>query len=499
MKQTGVLIDVISIQKYLFNSNKLKHNIGSSYNISTLYNFPDDYVKEYEFKMVFEGGGNCFLTFKNKDNAQNFIKNFSLECLLKGISIITSFTEVLENEDLKNTYDKLSKLLRKRKSEYISDVIPANHGISSICKDTGLPADNYINDYLDNNQIKYVSNTLKEKLESVNRANKNNNDMFKNVLSDNYQFPDELEDMAQDKDENNFISVVHIDGNNMGKRFSECINIEEMKLLSQTVKEAVKKSFTSILNDFISERSMITPEIKLHTDENMEFLPIRPIILGGDDITFVSNGLLGIYFAEKFIKYFMSEKDHKGNNFSACAGVMTVKTKYPFYRAYIMAEELCANAKKHCNKGANESKIDFHMSYSGISGTIDNIRQNYYKSNSGELCLRPYLINNEKADLYKQNIDIEDFSKFESLKEIVRYFRAKRSKKDWSISRLKELREVLYFEKNKSDEYIRDAKSRDYRLPIQENSAWFSDSKNMYTPYFDAIELIEFYPEIKGK
>ena len=78
--------------------------------------------------------------------------------------------------------------------------------------------------------------------------------------------------------------------------------------------------------------------------------PIRPIIMGGDDITFVSPGKLGIYFAEIFMKEFSEKEVSDGEKLSSCAGVAITKTKYPFYRGYQLAEGLCSNAKKMARK-----------------------------------------------------------------------------------------------------------------------------------------------------
>ena len=107
-------------------------------------------------------------------------------------------------------------------------------------------------------------------------------------------------------------------------------------------------------------------------------LPIIPIVLGGDDITFVCNSIYGIKFSEIFIKNFEKTK-FKDEKFTACAGISITKTTYPFYQSYKIAEELCKNAK-HQRETDNEetSYFDFHIFYSGIVGSLSYIRNNFY-------------------------------------------------------------------------------------------------------------------------
>lgn len=80
---------------------------------------------------------------------------------------------------------------------------------------------------------------------------------------------------------------------------------------------------------------------------------------------------------------------------TSCVGVAIAKTKYPFYRVYRLAEELCANAKiyKKLNK-LKGSFLDFHINHQEVSNTLDCLRE-FYKCKDGSLIFRPYQINSE--------------------------------------------------------------------------------------------------------
>ena len=88
------------------------------------------------------------------------------------------------------------------------------------------------------------------------------------------------------------------------------------------------------------------------------FFPVRPLIFGGDDLTLVCDGRLGLALAAVYLKAFHT---HTTSEFSrldfpdrdkkisdelkkpayACAGVAIVKTHYPFARAYKLSSALC--------------------------------------------------------------------------------------------------------------------------------------------------------------
>ena len=128
---------------------------------------------------------------------------------------------------------------------------------------------------------------------------------------------------------------------------------------------------------------------------NKIILPIRSIIMGGDDITFVCDGRMGIHFAKIFIGNFEKQKDNNGNNLNltSCAGIAITKTKFPFYRGYELAEQLCDNAKKvRTKKEDSGSWLDFQIEFGGFSGTLEEIRDSNFRAPQGNLIYRPYKI-----------------------------------------------------------------------------------------------------------
>src|SRR5207247_847138 len=54
--------------------------------------------------------------------------------------------------------------------------------------------------------------------------------------------------------------------------------------------------------------------------------------------------------------------------------------KFPFARAYGLAEDLCASAKKAARPNPGCAYLDFHILQGGVSGTLGTMREAAYRS-----------------------------------------------------------------------------------------------------------------------
>ena len=135
----------------------------------------------------------------------------------------------------------------------------------------------------------------------------------------------------------------------------------------------------------------------------MLFLPIRPLLLGGDDITFVCDGRIALELATEALTLFeqMDALAALKGKIRACAGVALVKTHAPFSRAYDLAESLCISAKKLLRKNEKEdwSALDWHIGLNSPTETLSALRQRQYRVPlEGQeiqnyiLTCRPYLL-----------------------------------------------------------------------------------------------------------
>ena len=515
MRLSAVLIDIVSIQEYIFSSNKLKENIGASFLVDKIY---EDVLKEAlkvtfgrdidinewknnpeqikiiqenkEVEIGYIGGGNALILFKDKDKTTKFMKNYTKLLLVKAPGLETAFGIIHEFDlkDFKNSMKNLHENLRDNKSRYFPNVTLPKYGFTLDCPRTNESAEQFedLDRVQDINkqdeEKKYISSVAWAKLRSSSKAKDEIVEKIKDILEDKYTLTNDIEKLGQTEGKN-YIAIVHIDGNKMGERFSKCESLTEYRNLSIGVKNVTEKTFKKMIESLINEIknsktfNLQNGEFTLQKEYGKTILPIRPIVLGGDDITFISDGRLGVWLAEKFIKEFTKHRINNENLF-ACGGVIIVNTKYPFYRAYKSAEDLTEKAKKESRKKEG-SYIDFFISSSGWSGSLDDILNKHLTTINGNLHFGPYWVDktNEEKSL-------------ENLKDIIKKF------KDIPKNKVMKLREILFEDKKIAKSFVEELEANGIKLPEIKNRFYHLDIWiDNKTPYYDAIELIDFYPE----
>lgn len=113
-------------------------------------------------------------------------------------------------------------------------------------------------------------------------------------------------------------------------------------------------------------------------------------------------------------KIFNNTSMRINSNMSCCGGVAIVPAKYPFYRAYELAEQLCGSAKKKSRQN-DESFVDFAILHGDMSPTLEQLCIQQYEAPEGYLHYGPYCVTQEQKD--KSNIS-DLFSLIEKIKSV---------------------------------------------------------------------------------
>ncbi len=520
----AVLVDTASIQQYIFSGNRLKENLGGSHLVKTLIDSksplldqalqkvapghpgvdawlnPTDKDRWVDGVMVgYVGGGNALLFFAGTSStptitqAREFIKTLSRLLLIHAPGLKSAFgmTEFSLNEDkeivdYQKSMRRLHDDLKANKRRFFPQTTVMKHGITAECpnSDEAVEAGRKENEGSPDERL--VSAVSKTRRDAASASHTALCTQVAAQLGLDYTFPEELEQLGQ-QDTRSYIAVVHIDGNGVGQRFRNCKSLHDARTLSQQVSDAGSQAFAKLTDDAVSivkhadyrEQFVIKFPKTDDPAENAKLcLPFRPIILGGDDITFVCEGRLGIHLAERFIS-FLEEKSavDEAEKITSCAGVVIVNSKYPFAQAYAMAEALCASAKKKSRDNGNASYLDVLVSSSGISGTLDEVRRRLYAVGNYSLAFGPYLIG--PADVDESLIH---------LKRGMRNFREK-----WPTTKLLALREYLS-EGRRADDIKDLALSAAPLYEAYTQTRYHECVWDEKSPYFEMIELLEFYP-----
>lgn len=485
---TAILFDTMSIQNYVFGSNKLKDNLGASFIVEHIYDEFEKFIETGELDIGYIGGGNALLFTSSVDKAKSIIKEFTTQLLqtYPGVSIAVAINDNFGAKDpsYQEKLKKLFKDLAMNKGQFLPINTIPTHGITDVCRYSSLSVEKIVT-YRDNRKesYDYISSVTASKRSIEDDVKKEEEIILASAGITGYSFPYELDKLGQDKGSDSHIAIVHIDGNGFGEEFRNLNDVGETEALSKKVKNAVKASFVYSLQEYIRvHESLEGIIVKNFDDKKQELLPIRPIILGGDDVTFICNGQLGIWFAECFMEKFKSHSiDEKQlKPFSSCTGIAIVKSKYPFYRAYQLAEELCNNAKKaRKDNGASGNWIDFHLAYGGLGNTLEEIRNLQYRTiNNKPIYSRPYSIEDNGV-----TISFDNIKKYTDLLQ-----------QSLPNSKIKDLRAILTQDQASQEVFIEHLMHQ--HEDFQKNFCKNVTSKQILEnyPFFDMIELLELYP-----
>ena len=506
-----VLWEVSRKQDYIFASSRLKENRGASIVIEYIIEeLPKQLKKGYENCLIYNGGGNSLYKFDSLESAKDFVKDISEKVLgdYPGIQLFMAIEEYDDKKD--NVIQKIEDVHKKlniKKNRRKNSGVQRSFGIESICESTGLPACcTDTNDLSNPNRL--ISQEVRAKIENSYKDSKK----FKELLPKGVKHIREFRDLVKGKEgEKNYLAVVHIDGNQMGKKFIRLrkyftyededkskVNrkyLNALKKFSDNVKMVYEEAFKEMTNVINENRDILDKDTKIKE----EFFPVIPIIVAGDDITYVTNGKIGIESARIFLEYLYNNEieicDGETVKLNACAGVAIGRVSQPFANMYKMAEDLCNNGKKKLALDYPEedfSLIDWHVEQGDILGNISEIRKQHYEAlDHKKLCMRPLYLNND----YNDENAWRSYDNFKIAYDNI----TKREIYENKIARnkLKELREVLKKGEKYTEVFL---KSND----IENYFGGFDNARGDYCfsgdtcMYFGAIEIMDLFIELKG-
>lgn len=327
---------VQGIQGFIFKTNELKHIVGASELVEQICtsNF-DEFAKNGE--SVVRAAGNIKFIFDRKEDCQKAVREFPKKVMTKAPGITISQAVVAFDDDFGKAIDDLEALLKVQRNKPSCSVTSGLIGIKRT-NNTGLPV-------VSAKKKLFIDEPTLQKERSQN---------VKSLCEKSFGMEALIEkeiayNISDITDKNDWIAVIHADGNGLGKIVQKVGKQKDIfrvfsQELDMATKEAANHAFEVVSNKF----------------KDKQIIPIRPVVLSGDDMTVIIRGDLAIDYARAFISAFEDKtKEYLGeilkdqhvfaedkDYLTACAGIAFIKSSYPFYYGYQLAEDLCGEAKK---------------------------------------------------------------------------------------------------------------------------------------------------------
>ena len=244
-----------------------------------------------------------------------------------------------------------------------------------------------------------------------------------------WNWPRDLEREFPWRGETQSLGVLHADGNRVGQVLmalgnaagpgqpeSEDAPLSEKERqwlrmflsFSQALDAATRAAAARACDDVLSP---MLNDIAARRD-GRKYLPARPILLGGDDVTLLVRGDCAVPFTAAFLSHFEGEAAQAfasdpvlaALNFkpptalTACAGLAIVGASQPFAQALALAESLCKHAKKVAkglvsDREAVPSCFSFHRATASLLDSYGDVLTRELTLEGGrQLTRNPYSV-----------------------------------------------------------------------------------------------------------
>lgn len=417
---------VQGIQDFIFKTNKLQEIVGASELVEQICTtiFAEQIGKKSKDDL--NNDTNCLVTaagkiqyiFNSKEECKAIFRDFpkKIATLAPGITISQAVIPLQNGTLGENSISCLENLLKQQRNKPIDPLFTGIIASKRSPRTGGVLKNNTEgNDFATDAKLAYTKEAVKSSL-------------IKKILPKEFtkaKLPLDINKMYS-KANNSYIAVIHADGNSLGGI------IQQLGTNKQTTAETKSKlfrTFSQCLEESTTKASQKAFETTFseYKDTDKE-IPIRPIILGGDDLTVICEAKYARKFTVSFLKAFEEEteklfkekklfdtKDDKLlKRLTACAGIAYVKFNFPFHYAIQLAEELCKEAKKQSKKDLKKgeevpSSYAFHKVEGSHLDSYEDIQKKILKINNVSISESPYLIstNNKKTTLMGNHEKLE--------------------------------------------------------------------------------------------
>lgn len=407
------MYDIRGKQDYIYKSSKIKEIVGGSYIIRDCFddclfpaaekvsekgifsyrrnsqqdepeeftpeNFESRLEKGYVGEVVYDGGGNFFVLYRDAEVYREVNRRFYRELLDKTYSlrVLTTCIGEINFDNYPQDRDRLYAEHHRREQRE-SMINPVNT-LPVVQTDyrTSLPLAELQHIGNRDEKVSYESKKKYVKYEEMSRERTNRE------IQIQLEGSDKLDNLITKKGEESLLAVIYIDGNSMGAQVERCLNGVD-KSYSACVK-ALRQFSEEIQTHYIDKRiADVDALLEKRANGRRRF-----VVYAGDEVTFICNARNAYDVAREYLTR-LAEESSQGAPRTSCAGIAVFHSHAPFREAYRIAEECCESGKKLMKAEGitNASLIDFHYCQGAFGTSLEEIRKEEETENSS----RPWFI-----------------------------------------------------------------------------------------------------------
>ncbi len=419
----AVLIETASNQRTIFQTNRLRENIGAS---QLIYRVGTDFVgKAVEdlgrgaAEIVVAASGKAILLARDDKIARTIVQRVTLRTLEECPAVIARGAYVKIEKWTAKALDKAIQDVHRLLNDVASRLPPPVARFQRLpfvenCASSGYPA-SAINGAAPKAHASsevILARRRKDVVEAARRriGRMTDFDLVKSL--------EKFEEASESGDLGDWLAIVHADGNGLGQvflNFSACIDenatawayVDALRSFSDAVDVWSRTAAGIAVEATWRDIAQKIEKAECNSKGKAYYLPVAPVVLGGDDLTVICEGERAVRFAAAYLREFekasreglakLKDKLPRiGMDFvAAAAGVAIVKPHFPFHRAYELVEDLIKSAKTSKQRFGNApcSALDFQVVFDTSGSALDPIRDRLVVDGSGErLTMRPYVV-----------------------------------------------------------------------------------------------------------
>jgi hypothetical protein len=375
------------IQDLLFRSSQLREVVGGS---QLLKRFSNDVPRllaealeltlDADVEIITTGGGGFYLDFADANTAQRFgaaLAEAYYRTTGSTLSVIARPVEYSgKDEDYPQASEKASEYLHAAKRQG-SFVALAQMPYIAFCESCGVGLaeahEKRSVDEAEREESRYLCPACRAK--AAERVDRSLGQFLKPfyariVSADSLDSKDKMEwphdaDSVGRFDPRNYVAYIVADGNDMGQVFNKCSK-SQAKALSRQMNESLQTSLAAPVRTFRQSPAGNTIQ---------QFLPVLPLIMGGDDLFALVPAPWALDIAGHLCRDFQKQMTEfaraqgilaDSEAITMTAAVVICKANYPYYLAHKIGDARLRKAKRVVKALARDeghylSAVDFEV------------------------------------------------------------------------------------------------------------------------------------------